>query len=418
MKVVDLEFSAGPKTKEIQELIDRLIRLIESENPKDSSLSWGKCGQILFYMYYGHFSQDEVYYNKGLDLIYEVFEDIGSEQPTMTSFSLFYGISGFLGVLALLKKQAILDIDFDDFRFLEQSAFDWAISAVKEKNTDFIVGAMGIMPYVLTKATINKKENKEDPFLDNFCLDLIGELKLLFKDSSRYKSILINEQYNKLDNKTKSHMNFGLAHGMSSIMLSLITLYENGIQQESIKKILDDFIETIFKLREIKSPPFPHFFINSLDIDTNIAQFQLRLGWCHSDLNLIHILAKYQQVVSPNDTIKGIIHEALEITTQRTAFDTNRLEDPFICHGYSGVAQYYFQLFHLTGDLSCKSASDFYLHKTLDYYSNHEDDFFFSEAFNEIHDNLSFLYGNVGVGLALTTYLYPDSRSWSEIILV
>lgn len=105
--------------------------------------------------------------------------------------------------------------------------------------------------------------------------------------------------------------------------------------------------------------------------------------------------------------------EGITMVTNRKYQKENLLEDPFLCHGFSGVAQYYLKLYDLTKDKKCMDSYTGYISKILNFYNNHSDKYFLEPSRNQ-----TFLYGNVGVALTLITAIEPASSMWSKIILL
>ncbi|MDF1698753.1 MAG: hypothetical protein P1U56_23065 [Saprospiraceae bacterium] len=400
--------------KEVNALITRLFSLIEREEPTDSSLSWGRSSLILLYMYYGHFQGNEEFTNRGIEEINKVFADIGSEETTINSCNLYAGLIGILCVLVNLRNSEILDIDFDTLADLENLCFDWAYNEMEAGNLDFLNGGVGIFSYLLQKAQVLLMTGQKSASFEAYC----EKVCTLFERLISEDPLVINKFYNEHDDQSDSHVNFGLAHGLSGMLIPLMQLKSMGYGQSISEPTLKGAIDKIVNLRDSINVPDPYYFVSDIDINTKKMRFQRRLGWCHSDLNLIHLLLQYRSTFDSNDNYELKIKEGIESIVQRNSFETNRLQDPFLCHGYAGLSQYY-RLINSYGENDlCLTALEDYISQTLQYFESHNDAYFFSEKFNETSDNISFLYGNVGVALVLLTYLEPASSKWSQILLI
>lgn len=391
--------------KDLIKLIQRLLRLIDNQHPENDRLSYGRTSLILLYCYYGYYFQDRFYLDKGVNLIQEVFQNLQDDQDTFNGSEFYSGLLGFLSVLMNLNKYEIIDLDTDGFYELERAILIWTEKKLKDKDIDFFSGASSTLLYFINYLTPQNKERNIGYI--NMLLDGIKKVFIKTTDNLVY---ILNENYNSNNNIPSDTVSYGIAHGMTSIILCLLELKKKHLIDESISNLLNDILHTIIYFNKIYNTKYPRNYINEINIKTFQVRYQSHIGWCHSDLNLIHVLsmAGLNQYCEKSATI---LSEKINIR--------NREIDPFLCHGHAGISQYSLKLNSITKDDEYKNIHNKSISSILNFYNDKSDDYFFSDEFKKTGGhNHSFFYGNVGVALSLITAIEPKSKTWSEIIFI
>ncbi|MDN5288027.1 MAG: hypothetical protein JWR38_4301 [Mucilaginibacter sp.] len=397
------------KKKEIKDLIDRLLGLVENHSVKSDGLSCGKTGLALAYIYYGSCFHEYEYCYKGLGLIEEILQNIESENSILRSMDLYSGLCGFLQVVNSVCKSGLLEIDMQDFSSLEALLYDWTMSEVRKDNHDFLLGPMGSLNYF-----INRLPNAgAEVFVKNILTVIVTKIE---KNPSNGFS-LKNTYYNKIDHRTVNEINYSLAHGMSSLILNLIRLDTKGDQFGSLNDTAYSMIDQFIKLNKDKNPSYPACFIGSFDCDNNDILLQKRLGWCFSSLNIVQILLEYKNR-SGDPVFDQLIDESTDHLTKRLDFADTLVNDAYLCHGALGIALYYCHLKSLNGDVRFREAEDHWLTYGIDYYKKVGDEHFSASDFTSTGDISSFFYGPLGSMLCLISLYDNNLMDWSEIILL
>jgi hypothetical protein len=404
----------------VKPLIYRLINAIELEEVKWNSIGDGRSSLAMMYLYAGNALKDENLSQKGIHLVEEVFNGMDDkEQSILHRMDYYGGLCGFLSVLANLTKYELLEFDLSSIASLDELLADWACQQLVESNTDFFQGAMGVMNYFIQRLP-NAEELGPDEYHLLQSLDLMLRLlPNLFETDDSGNYFIINQHYNRIDDRQEKEVNYGLAHGMCGVLLNVAALRLKGYFKESCDQILLPATKTILRLREKANPPSPFCFVGSLDMDNNRSVgYQMRMGWCYSDLNLVQLFIRLQKIYGKSLIPTEMMQDITQRLTSRKDFENTRLEDPFICHGYAGVSQYYRKLFHESGVKTFEEASKHWLLRSIQFYEEEDNQHFFTFDSERRRRNSSFFYGQVGVVLCLLSAIDAKFSNWSETILL
>jgi hypothetical protein len=396
------------RVSEAAAMLPRLVNLVEKAPIAGDSLSRGRAALSFLYFYYSCLEGNELYAKKGWMLLEEILQRIDEGTDQLDSFEFYRGSCGLMSVLNNLVENDLLLFDPDDLCPLDQQLFQWTMEEMNKGNFDFFAGATGSLTYFVDRYP----EKTVIPYIDRIMAGLWSAM-----NARPGHFALINRFYNKADSRMSNEVNFGLAHGMSSVLLTLVTAYEKGYRSFEIDQIILRGTAFILTLTEKHKPLSPYSFIGTFDTDSGRTSIQRRLGWCFSDLNVLHLLYRVLAVF-PNENWTLIADAAAAQVESRVSEEGTWLKDPFLCHGYAGVSQYYRVLHQLTGRPGFEKASEYWLGRTLDFFRSTPDDYFCSTEFSKRNGVHSFFYGLPGVILCLLTAVCPQTRTWSKIILL
>jgi Lanthionine synthetase C-like protein len=395
----------------LDDILKAHVKVIAQSEAVGETLSYGRAGLLHFYTYYQSYIDLHNNEDKSQMLLNEIFDAIGSETD-LQGYGLYNGLTGLLIIILNLRKHQFLDLEDQLFHQLESYIFDWAIEEGRNGNFDFFEGAGGVIHYFTEKYIY--LQSVESEFLPKVSaqvkafVDLVN-IKVKFIDEYIYFE---NTYYSMIEQKPSALVNFGIAHGMTNVMLSFLK-YQLASGDLTSKTLLGKYYKTISGLNKNVERQEPYFFVNEYNpIDCDYF-FQQRLGWCHSDLNLVHFLLLYKKV---DDSIAAFTDDAISALLKRNNdYKDNLLDNPFICHGYGGVAQYYYHLYKISGKEVFLNGWHQFILKVIAHYSTFESTYEEKLMANENH---SLFYGNLGVALALITALKIESHTWSEIIMI
>lgn len=396
------------KSLQLKLLLKRLIKLTDYSSLNSDGLSNGRSGVALTYILYSNYFENWDYGRKGLGLIEEIINNLYSSNSILNSMHLYSGLTGFLSILNNLNQSGMIEIDMDEFSTLDSLLHEWSLNEVKKGNFDFLLGPVGSINYFSNRLP-NQRSN-------DFLESLLREIFVNGKNES-FIFGLRNTYYNKLNKKAEDEINYGLAHGMSSLLIILLNLVANNENFSWVDEFIKDFVKQLVDANIEYNHKFPTYFIGSIQQKSKNITFQKRLGWCYSDLNLIHLLIEYQKCYSTFE-YDNIINSATGNLINRVSYSNTLVKDPYLCHGSFGIALYFKKLYKYTNDERFDKAKDYWIDKGLEFYQKTNDSFFFSEQFKKKGSVNSFFYGPLGNILCIISLLDDNLPNWSQIILL
>ncbi len=364
------------------------------------SLMSGLGGINLYeYFYHKHFNSS-VYDNNfvhSLNLLIE--NSLDFQHSTFSGGK--SGVNWFFSFLfkeGILRKRDWLLLTSDD-RILLFSALEY----LKNKNYDFLHGALGIAHYLkyLKGAQFN------DFFYDFF--DLLNSLPLNVGDMLPF----YNLQTNTINNDM---INIGFAHGIVSVLKFCIDCFKSRISPLQAQILAE---RIIFFLRnhhsnDIRGSYYPSYLEKNRRKSNNSFS---RMGWCYGDLIIGYTLFE-AGLAFRNSEIQTFATEILNHTTKRKGFNSTNVDNSAICHGSAGIAHIYNKLYHKTGSEVFLDSCKYWIEETLQFYAPKDtlaDNIYNSK--DRRNSNPGLLTGNAGVGLVLLSYLTNDF-SWDYCLML
>lgn len=396
-------------TIQSQALLQKIMHLINEASFVDDSLSFGRSGVALLNFYYGNYFNDATISSKGLELIETIVENLseGRNQALATP-DYFSGITGFLFVLNNLRENNLLETSVEDFAALDAMAFEWSRTQLQENNIDFFYGATSFLYYLCN----NMQHETSAQYID----ELVELLASRFSENdSRYG--IVNRTYNQMDNRQNAEINYSLAHGMISVLLTLTALWQKGYRKHNIDKLVKNTIDGLLALSETQESHGPVCFAGAVNMDTGQVLYQKRMGWCYSDINVIHLLYAAGKVFNePQWT--AVANRHLAAVASRKTTEETLVTDPFLCHGSAGLFLYYQFLHSLAGEEVLLNTAEYWQEEALAYFERTSDEYFKSAEFNKTGHIHSLFYGLTGVALCLLSALDKKNSAWSSIIML
>lgn len=403
--IMDWEKKTELNRTETESKLSQFERVLRSqmevfENGK--GLMGGKMGVALFFFYYAKLVDKQEPYDFGLELISKVFDDINNGFNFHTHAS---GLAGIGTSLTLLTEADLLDADLNEILDgLDEYLYTLMISEIKNDNYDFLHGAVGLGLYFLKRKTNNSKK---------YLAEFIKELdKIATKDEEGIRWLYV------LDHKkhTKGN-NLSLSHGLASIIVILSKIYKLGIEKEMSLELLEGSVKYLLN-QQLDSLKFHSMFPSWVGGDSPTNS---RLAWCYGDLGIAIALWVTGNYVG-KDEWKNKAVEILLKTTDRTEIAQTGVVDAGLCHGAAGNAHIYNRMFKYTGITEFKKASDYWFSKTYEM-AVHDDTLsgfkaFRTKEFGGPYEELGFLEGIAGIGLALISAVSNIEPKWDECLLL
>ncbi len=386
--------------------IDRLASKAGSLLPEHPSLFAGLSGLSLLYCEMYRFRQNDKYARSSIALIEKSIELLDDKYTELT---LANGVAGVGWVVKYLLSTGILakadEEVLDDFdKLLVESLSD--DNFYENKTYDLLYGLIGKGIYFL--------EDERD--INKMALELILEKLLLISSRTNDGVTWYDSLGEEKMNGSNGFLNYGLAHGLPSIVTFLSRLYEKGIHQDSCASMIKSLILFIKSSKlEGQSSNYPS---NSLTVAAS------KLSWCYGDIGIGLAFLKASEVLSDKNLESEAINLLLDSSKRKldsSFIRSNRssIENGF-CHGTFGLSYLYYRAYNKTKNKVLLEASEYWLydvhkiqpHQLSTVISANYD--FESDVWNE---NGSLLNGYCGIGLVLLRLRSNQCRALESITL-
>ncbi len=387
---------------EIYDYLQKIDNILEKREYQNDTLFSGNLGRVLYFMYRYRTSDNLYFADLASNILGQVLENIREKKGRISfTSSLSSGLTGLCFINTLLEDDDFMDLEMNKtFIQFDEIIFKKACQQIKEGNLDYLHGALGSLYYFSFR--VQKNENAS--FYITEMIDLIMEGSVCQSNGMYFKNTYINKM-----NDTPDSLNFGFAHGLSGMVMVLLKVYQTGIANNEVQKIINGFIEfTLSKYQEIdfETKQFSHF---PMTIEPkNKANYGSFLGWCYGDLNQATIFYQAGIILKRNDLTriaKNISRTTLKRIQEKGAY----LDNPFFCHGTSGLTQMYDALEQISGDTLYQEVSQYWLSQTMDYL----------EKFDwELENNGGLLGGIEGLGLVLMGSQTYTKTLWNRLFLL
>lgn len=391
------------KLKYIHIIEDIHEELMLTDLSNNIGLHSGTSGIVLFNVYYNLIiHQKNSIDQRSIDVLEHNIECINSGTCQHTICS---GLSGFGWLCEHLKMLGVLgekDVEFlDDIDFF---LYKHMLSDIKEGNYDYLHGALGVATYFLYR--LNKKE--VFVYLEELFTELETSAELSGDNAIKWLS--------KLDfvNGEKGY-SISLSHGISSIVAFLIRLYGLDFEKKRVIRLLVQALNYIIDQISFKKGNlscFPYF-----SKETH-CEYNSRLGWCYGDLGIAHILWQ-AAIVLKNEKWRKLSIKIFRYNTSRRDLQINKVYDAGICHGSSGIAYIFRNMFFNTGIPEFEQIANYWLDITIQM-SNFSDGLAGFKAWRAgeyiVSDNM--LTGIAGIGLVLLSCLNNNKTEWDKCLML
>jgi len=384
--------------KEINGIIEDIFQYLKENESQKYDLFKGKLGISLFFFYYSFYAKNK----NSFDIAFHYLEDeknrfdngIGDE-------NLIFDIQWFVWALNILKNDKIIECDLNDFDSIFPLLSNRFNHNDKIGNYDLIYGNIGL------------------GLVQKYFLSTEKYVELFYNFFNNNKEEHVNSvTWKWLDKNTNSYgYNFGLAHGIPSIIIFLNKLFSLR-KKTTILKLIDDSCR--YLMSNIQNPVlFNSYFPTSKTVaSTNTFG---RLAWCYGDLGCGYALLKSSMSLNNKPLFNKSI-QILKHTAQRRDPELTLIKDLGICHGSSGLIIFFDKLFELTNEEVFHEAYTYWLNYTINEIIS-KGDVSNILAWNSLeaegsHMDKGFLTGLAGIGLVLITTISKNEKSWNEFLLL
>jgi lantibiotic biosynthesis protein len=387
---------------EIDDYLQKIDKILEQRDYENDTLFSGNLGRALYFMYRYRTSDNSYFANLASNILGQVLENIREKKGKISfTSSLSSGLTGLCFINTLLEDDDFMDLEMNKtFIQFDEIIFKKACQQLKEGNLDYLNGALGSLYYF----SFRVQKNENIAFYISEIIDLIIELSISEFDGMYFENAYINKM-----NDTPNSLNFGFAHGLSGMVMVLLKVHKTGIVNEKVQKLLNGFIGyTLNKYQEVdlESKQFSHF--PTTIEPKNKGNYGSFLGWCYGDLNQAIMFYQAGKILDREDLIR-VAENIAETTLKRIQKKGAYLDNPFFCHGTSGLTQIYDSLEKFSGDTLYHEGSQYWLNQTMDYL----------EKYDWELDNFRGLLGGLeGLGLVLMSCHTNTKTLWDRLFLL
>jgi len=397
--------------KEICEKVHNIAEVLITSDLNDNGISLfsGKAGKSLFHVYYSKIFQNEKHYEKGINLISEIFDKIsqGFSFPTFAG-----GLSGIGWLIEFMEQNDFLDANTNEVvGELDKYLYPLMIKETRSGNFDYLHGAGGIALYFLKRM---KKLPEVKEFLYEY-VDVLDEISIKEEnDKRKWISVIYTK-----DNHSEKVYNLSMSHGIASIISVLSKMYAQDINKLKSEKMLIEAINYLLSYQQ-DTKEYSSYFPNTVSLE-NHRSSNSRLAWCYGDLGISVSLWNASQVLENKDLESKAV-EILSQTAERKDLKRNRVDDAGLCHGTAGIAHIYIRAFQYTDNEKFKEASEYWFDQTLKM-AKFEDGLasyktWATPRLGGWKNDCGFLTGITGIGLSLLTAISDNEPKWDECLLL
>jgi len=378
--------------------------LLNADLDEQYGLLVGKCGIALFLAYYAKYSKSEKYLERSQSLLEQSFEDVnnGSLYPSYSA-----GLGGLGWTLEHLVKNNFIELDTDDvLEPMDSYLSDWQNENLKNKDFDYLHNGLGASMYFLARGKSGEAYLKDVPKLLRANADIDSD----FTEVKWQSEIGVDTK--------KLGYNFGLSHGIPSIIGLLTKFAKSDIDRDLSIKLLRGAVNYIVKngLGSTELSEFPYSIVEGEKPNSS------RLAWCYGDLGVAIALYQASKVLE-DDSLKDYSIGVFRKSCQRRDLKENGVVDAGLCHGAAGNAHMYNRMYLETGEEVFKEAAEYWFDQTLEF-AHFEDgyagfkQFRFENEEVRWENSYGFLEGISGIGLALISFVSDVEPVWDESLLM
>ena len=396
---VNIETKIQSKLNEFETLF---LTAFTTENKSGVSLFSGIPGILLFLYKLYDLNGNEKIKSLAEKLMEHSFEAVENDISINTFCS---GLSGMAWSINYLNKKGYIEYEAGElFEEIEELIQNKSLSDLRMGEYDYMHAGAGPAIYFVERSG-------QEEYLRHV-VAAIDHISEKVEEGIR----IPHDIHRKLRHIQKIHceFNFGLSHGMPSVINILCLIYEKGIKREKCKELIEGCLNYIHsKKLEGYSSLYPSGEYEEGEISGS------RLAWCYGDLGIGLSFWKAYKTLN----IERFKDEAIAIysfNASRRAVVENIVRDAGLCHGGAGMAHMYYRMWLETKNELFLETADYWLDVVLKM-DVHENGLagYCAVHMDEVVNDYGFLEGITGIGLVLLTRLCDDRNpDWDRILLM
>lgn len=396
-------------TKTLIETIETISKILSSDNNQDNKnigIHTGAIGTALFFYHLNQVIPNESHHDNCLQYIKKSIEAIEKQQIGYTFCS---GIAGIAWGLEYFSDKGLFEIEEEDFLSeLDIHIFNHATNDIENNNVDFLHGGVGAIAYFLNRLPNIYAEGCLIKFVN-----LLWEKAEKEKNEIKWKNVFNRDPSE--PNIIKEY-NLGLSHGIPSIIIILIKIYNKNIAASKCKELINGSIGWLLsqKLPESCNSIFPN------SVGSTIEKHNSRLAWCYGDLGIAAILWQAGKILNNEAWEQEALGIMLHASERKDLFK-NDVMDAGICHGTAGIAHIFNRFYWETKMPVFKETANYWIDKTLKM-ATYDDGLAGYKAWQGEKlgwmNEYNLLEGITGIGLSLISHISDEEPTWDRCLLL
>ncbi len=393
----------------VKEKLTKINHVLEGNTCRDHGFATGTLGLLYYYFHAGKALAEDGLVKQADGLLEGLFNDLNGngggmwvDGEGMRGSFLSNGAAGLGYVVNYLQNQGFIDFDVEhEFRDLDLFLFESAQQQLRNDNTDFLHGAMGIFHYFAHRGLT--------PVINRYLNELATQILRKPVDTG-YGCWVRNSG---IKPNTPNEVNLSLSHGLSGYLLALMEAWPALDDRASAEQLIRRGIQFLMKHEcpvDFEGQEFS-FFPFRFEADSMEIERINRLAWCYGDLNQVLLLYRAGRLLE-DDRYVHIANRIGSHTVARRSFAATLSQDAHFCHGSSGIARFYKSLYQETGHPCYADAYQYWLDTTVSLVDQE------IEANNYSANKAGLLEGWPGIGLVLTDHLLRAGSDWASAFLL
>lgn len=386
----------------IHNRLNTLNRILQSISTTQNTFFSGRLG-LLFYFYHVYLATGNNNFSQlGEKLLNGVFEDLNSGNPGLIGTAFSSGGAGLGYVVNALNKQGLITFDVDnEFDELDKYLFNTALSQISDDAIDYLHGALGVLHYF--------NDRDQTPVINVYVNTLVEKLceRAVYTDAGVwFRNYVIKPD-------KKNDINFGLAHGLTGILIILINAWPHMQNKDLVKNVVKEGVR--FILHHKRDVDFSNeaytTFPFSIKHEASKISAPNRLAWCYGDLSEVLLFYRSHRLLGDSQ-LTSLADMIGTQTLLRKTSKATLAEDSHFCHGTSGLAQFYKTLYLETGNPAYKMGYEYWIEQTVIMLDRDLEE----GRWNGKEHN--FVDGLLGTAFTLLAYVTEKELHWSKALLL
>ena len=197
--------------------------LLNNQEQDNCGLMGGTLGELLFLLYYYDLTKEQYILDYSFSKLEKIITMSNSYNQIGYSFS--HGLSGLGWFIDVVKRKGLIDSSSNDvLGSVDEVIFYNSLEDLKCGYYDYISGSLGALVYFL------RKENPPIRYIKQY-LEVLNQIK-----QSKGNQFFLYE------NEKKISCNFGLSHGIPSIIAILLVSYQKKICTSLSYNLISGFV--------------------------------------------------------------------------------------------------------------------------------------------------------------------------------
>ncbi|MCF6308125.1 MAG: hypothetical protein L3J09_09235 [Flavobacteriaceae bacterium] len=346
--------------------------------------------------------------------------EIVEETPYLTP-SYCDGLAGYGYFLLEIRKLKIvledtsLSLEINEILIeIDEILTEQIPKFVEHKNFDIMHGLIGLGLFFLAKKDKNKVLKITEILIQNSYITEKGGVYWKKYDTyDTYSTIL----------------DTGNAHGIGANIYFLTKVLSNGIElsikrKSELTDLIQNSINFYFEIIQNLSPNIYCYFPLKINFESfqknNFNPENSRLGWCYGDLGTLYTLLMASNQIKNNQLILDIT-ERLIIVSKRKIEDESYTVDAGFCHGTSGMAILWYNIFTITQRIEFRTVALYWLDETLKKKIKMDNTYEINYGFiieDSLQKNFSILEGLSGVLSCYNKFINKTTERVEDILMI